>query len=208
MSIYQTIKENITTRQAAERYGLQVARNGMARCPFHDDHTPSLKVDERYHCFGCQVDGDVIDFTTRLFGVGNYQAAQRLAMDFAINVDDKSTSLSSRTVSTHNVSQWQHRQDEAYCLSALTRYERLLTRWKVECAPAHPTDPIDDRFTEACQMLPYITDLLDFLHMAEPEQRTSAVEMLMTEYKIEILNTHMDRLQKEAVSHDNYEACL
>ncbi len=30
--------------------------------PFHKDKTPSLKADRRFHCFGCQADGDVIDF--------------------------------------------------------------------------------------------------------------------------------------------------
>lgn len=41
----------------------------MACCPFHDDKHPSMKVDRRFHCFGCQADGDVIDFTARLFGL-------------------------------------------------------------------------------------------------------------------------------------------
>ena len=29
----------------------------MACCPFHDDKHPSMKVDRRFHCFGCQADG-------------------------------------------------------------------------------------------------------------------------------------------------------
>ena len=33
MSIYETIKNQVTTRQAAERYGLKVGRNG--RDPDH-----------------------------------------------------------------------------------------------------------------------------------------------------------------------------
>lgn len=41
----------------------------MACCPFHDDKHPSMKVDRRFHCFGCQADGDVIDFAARLFGL-------------------------------------------------------------------------------------------------------------------------------------------
>ena len=39
----------------------------MACCPFHDDKNPSMKVDQRFHCFGCGEDGDVIDFTAKLF---------------------------------------------------------------------------------------------------------------------------------------------
>ena len=69
MSTYARIKQTVTTRQAAERYGLSVNRSGMARCPFHDDHHPSMKVDDRFYCFGCHASGDVIDFTARLFGI-------------------------------------------------------------------------------------------------------------------------------------------
>ena len=53
MSIFEAVKQSVTTRQAAERYGIRVERNGMCRCPFHDDSTPSMKLDRRYYCFGC-----------------------------------------------------------------------------------------------------------------------------------------------------------
>ena len=46
MSIFQTVKENVTARQAAEQYGLRISRNGMICCPFHDDRHPSMKVDK------------------------------------------------------------------------------------------------------------------------------------------------------------------
>ncbi len=36
----------------------------FAKCPFHLDKTPSLKVDKhnRFHCFSCGFNGDTIDF--------------------------------------------------------------------------------------------------------------------------------------------------
>lgn len=61
MDVFEAVKQAVTTRQAAEHYGIHMGRNGMACCPFHKDKTPSLKVDRRFHCFGCQADGDVID---------------------------------------------------------------------------------------------------------------------------------------------------
>ena len=82
MSTYARIKQTVTTRQAAERYGLSVNRSGMARCPFHEDHNPSMKVDDRFYCFGCGTSGDVIDFTARLFGISLKNAAQKLSADF------------------------------------------------------------------------------------------------------------------------------
>ena len=85
MNIFQFVKSQITTRQAAEHYGLNVQRNGMTLCPFHNDHAPSLKVDTRFYCFGCQVKGDVIDFVSKLFGLSLIQAAQKLAADFGLD---------------------------------------------------------------------------------------------------------------------------
>ncbi|MFQ7107176.1 MAG: CHC2 zinc finger domain-containing protein [Neglectibacter timonensis] len=65
-NVFEAVKQSVTTRQAALVYGISVGRNGMACCPFHDDRHPSMKVDRRFHCFACQADGDVIDFTSRL----------------------------------------------------------------------------------------------------------------------------------------------
>ena len=70
MNVFEAVKQSVTTRQAAEHYGIHVGRNGMACCPFHNDKTPSMKLDRRYHCFGCGADGDVIDFTAALYGLG------------------------------------------------------------------------------------------------------------------------------------------
>lgn len=89
MNIFQTVKENVTTLQAAEFYGIEVKRNGMAKCIFHNDRTPSMKVDRRYHCFGCQADGDVISFVQKLFGLSPYDAALKLAADFRIPVPEQ-----------------------------------------------------------------------------------------------------------------------
>ena len=51
MNIFQEMKERVTARQVAERYGLKVSRNGMACCPFHNDKNPSMKIDQNYYCF-------------------------------------------------------------------------------------------------------------------------------------------------------------
>lgn len=60
MTIFEAVKSKITPRMAVERYGLQVSRNGMVRCPFHDDTNPSMKLyDDRYHYFGFQETGSV-----------------------------------------------------------------------------------------------------------------------------------------------------
>ena len=46
MTVFEAVRENVTARMAAEALGLQISRNGMACCPFHDDRHPSMKLDE------------------------------------------------------------------------------------------------------------------------------------------------------------------
>ena len=59
MNVFEAVKQSVTTRQAASFYGIRVGRNGMVCCPFHNDRTPSMKVDSRFYCFGCGASGDV-----------------------------------------------------------------------------------------------------------------------------------------------------
>ena len=89
MNIFSEVKEHLTARQAAEYYGLQVKRNGLACCPFHDDKHPSMKIDKNYHCFACGVGGDAIDYVSRMFGLSQYDAALKLIGDFTLPVDAK-----------------------------------------------------------------------------------------------------------------------
>lgn len=85
MNIFTYVKAAVTTRQAAIFYGLKVSTNGMTCCPFHPDKHPSMKVDERYFCFGCHETGDVIDFVSKLFGLTPYQATRKLVEDFDLH---------------------------------------------------------------------------------------------------------------------------
>ena len=62
MSLFQTVKDNVTTRQAAELYGLKVGHGGMCKCPFHVDRNPSMKVDTVFQlCFAFGLDGGETD---------------------------------------------------------------------------------------------------------------------------------------------------
>ncbi len=50
-------------------------------CPFHNDKTPSFTIysgGERFQCFGCGAEGDVLDYVARLYGVGMVEAARVL----------------------------------------------------------------------------------------------------------------------------------
>ena len=86
MNIFQEMKERVTARQVAERYGLKVSRNGMARCPFHNDKHPSMKIDQNYYCFACGAKGDAVNYVAVLFGLSQLEAAKKINDDFSLNL--------------------------------------------------------------------------------------------------------------------------
>ncbi len=85
MNIFQNVKEAVSTRDAASFYGVKVNRNGMCRCPFHNDRNPSMKIGNYFYCFGCGEKGDVISFVSKLFNLSPYDAAKKLSDDFGIS---------------------------------------------------------------------------------------------------------------------------
>ena len=194
MSIFETVKAAVTPKQAAQTYGLWIQRNGMCRCPFHDDRTPSMKLyDDHYHCFGCQATGDVIDFSSRYFGISPYKAAKKLAADFGIDPN-----IHVAPVKPKRPYLAKFREDERMCFSVLIDYLHLLEKWKVQYAPKTMDEETwDDRFVEACQMLGYIENLVDMLTVSELEERIKIVEMLMKEDAVYPLKERMERLRKE-----------
>lgn len=202
MTIYETIKAAISVKQAAERYGLKVYRNGMACCPFHHDRHPSLKLNEDYFfCFGCGAKGDVIDLATRLFNMSSYEAVQKLAADFGL--DPKPPTAAALPKPKHPCI-CQFREDEIMCFRVLTDYLHLLEDWKVRYAPKTLDDALDDRFVEACQMLDYIEYLADILTVGDLEERVAVVDKLMKDDKITFLQDYTARKKKE-VAHRGEE---
>lgn len=73
-----------TLVELLERHGIAVIGSGprrTARCPFHDDQSPSLSVyldSNRYYCFACGARGDAIALTQRLDGLNFREAVARL----------------------------------------------------------------------------------------------------------------------------------
>ena len=205
MNLFETVKNSVTVKQAAERYGYKINRSDMICCPFHDDHHPSMKLNRDYfYCFGCGATGDVIDFVVRLFGLSSYEAAKKLAYDFGIDPDNPPVAMALKK--PYPLAR-AFRNDEMHCQRVLCDYLHLLERWKVEYAPQIPEDNPDDRFVEACHMIEYVDYLLDVLMFAELEQRVKAVDMLLKDGTITALEQRLKRLEKE-VQHRGEERAI
>ena len=196
MNLFENVKAAVTLKEAAEHYDLKVRSGDMVCCPFHNDRTPSMKLNEDYfYCFGCGVHGDVIDFVARLFDLSNYEAAQKLAYDFGIDPDKPPAAAALRKPEYPLAKAFQ--KEELHCQRVLCDYLHLLENWKVQCAPQTPDDIIDDCFVEACQMLDYIEDMADILTFGALEVRVKTVDMLQQDGMIDRLEERLRRLEKE-----------
>ena len=188
-NVFETVKQSVTVREAAERYGIEVKRGGMACCPFHDDKNPSMKLNEEYfYCFGCGATGDVIDLTARLYNLSTKEAAEKLAQDFGLIYDSQAPPR--RNYVRQKTEAQKFREDRQRCYRVLSDYYYLLKKWEADRSPRTPEEEPHPRFVAAIQKKPYVEYLLDlFLYESEEEQKA-----WIAEHTAEI--THLERRLK------------
>ncbi|MFL1466502.1 DNA primase [Marinobacter sp. HN1S83] len=81
VDLAELIGSRITLKKAGASY--------KARCPFHDEKTPSFNVRPDkgfYHCFGCGAHGDAISFVREFEGLGFTEAVEELARRAGLEV--------------------------------------------------------------------------------------------------------------------------
>ena len=164
---YEKIKKAVSAREAAEAYGIRVNRSGMACCPFHDDHVPSMKVDQNFICFGCGAKGDVIDFAAKLFGLTPYEAAKKLITDMGLTVGlENRTDVqpgTHRSARRERMEKQQFEQAVSRIFNIYCEYFCLMNKWSMEYAPRSPDEEPHPLFVEAMQKRDYVKYLLDLL---------------------------------------------
>ena len=182
-SVFETVKQSITVREAAQMYGIEVNRSGMACCPFHDDKNPSMKLNEEYfYCFGCGATGDVIDFTARLYNLSPKEAAEKLAQDFGLAYDSQAPPRR-RYVRQKSEAQ-KFKEDRDHTFRVLADYFHLLRKWETDYTPKTPEENPHPRFMEAIQRKDYVGYLLDFFLEDSPEEQ----KLWIAEHQSEIAN--------------------
>lgn len=202
-NVFETVKQSVPVKEAAERYGIEVGRNSMACCPFHDDKNPSMKLNEEYfYCFGCGATGDVIDLTARLYNLSPKEAAEKLAQDFGLIYDSQAPPRRNYVRQKTEAQKFQESRDHAF--RVLADYFHLLRKWEMGYTPKTPEEPMHPRFLEAVQQKDYIGYLLDsFLEDSPEEQKLWIAEHQSTianlERRVNIMAdkpTNRERLQE------------
>ena len=163
-NLFEIVKLNITTRQAAETYGFQPNRSSMICCPFHADRNPSMKVDFRFHCFGCGADGDVIDFVAKLFQLSLRQAVEKLAADFELSGTDDFSRIRYKLVEKSSNS-----KEQLYKI--LCSYRALLANWRMAYAPKNPEASLHPCFVASLHYADRVQYLLDILLQGSPNEK-------------------------------------
>ena len=182
-SVFEAVKQSVSVREAAQMYGIEVNRSGMACCPFHDDKNPSMKLNEEYfYCFGCGATGDVIDFTARLYNLSPKEAAEKLAQDFGLAYDSQAPPRR-RYVRRKSEAQ-KFKEDRDHAFRVLADYFHLLRKWETDYTPKTPEENPHPRFMEAIQKKDYVGYLLDFFLEDTPDEQ----RLWIAEHQSEIAN--------------------
>ena len=182
-SVFEAVKQSVTVREAAQMYGVEVNRSGMACCPFHDDKNPSMKLNEEYfYCFGCGATGDVIDFTARLYNLSPKEAAEKLAQDFGLAYDSQAPPR--RRYDRQKTEAQKFKEDRDHAFRVLADYYHLLRKWETDYSPKTPEENPHPRFMEAIQKKDYTGYLLDFFLEDGLEEQ----KLWIAEHQSEIAN--------------------
>mgnify|MGYP000134506820 FL=1 len=164
-----------------------------------------MKADKMYHCFGCGAGGDAIDFTARLFGLSQYEAAKRLIEDFRldIHIEDKGkrrrignraplkTQKPKVVLIREKLEQWLNDATDV-----LIRYLRWIQFWKEFYKP-NPEEEWHELFTEALANERRINDYLDVLMFGTGEEIIDFFKVKRRE--VERIEERVNKYQREVL---------
>jgi len=165
-----------------------------------------MKADKIYHCFACGVGGDAIDFTARLFGISQYEAAKKLVEDFGLDIKVENRSKYERTprnrailkqkqskvvMIREKLEQWlKHATD------VLIRYLKWIRFWKEFYKPEREEE-WHELFTEALANERKINDYLDVLMFGTGEEIVEFFKMKRRE--VEKIEERINEYQREVL---------
>ena len=115
-----------------------------------------MKVDFRFHCFGCGADGDVIDFVAKLFQLSLRQAVEKLAADFELSGTDDFSRIRYKLVEKSS-----NPKEQFYKI--LCSYRSLLANWRITYVPQNPEETLHPCFVASMHYAERVQYLLDIL---------------------------------------------
>ena len=199
-NIFEEIKSKLDIIEVAECYGLELDRHGKCNCPFHNEDTPSFSISKKkqmFHCFGCNVSGDVIALTQRLLGLQSpLAAAKKLNSDFSLGINlkpHKPTAAERQEQAVRNqrkaiTEMWEEWKDNA--IKSVIKYIKLLERWQRQYEPKSKDEEYHPLFAESCQEIGFTEYLFNCMIQADEKEwqelyRTNKNEIKAIERRIQ-----------------------
>ncbi|MFA5659570.1 MAG: CHC2 zinc finger domain-containing protein [Oscillospiraceae bacterium] len=190
---FKSIKTSLDLIDTARYYGVHIVANSMINCLFHDDKNPSMKLyHDHFYCFGCGEHGDVIAFTAKLFGLSQYEAAQKLQSDFGISSEIKPSIRQA-------IKQLSQQEKEINAYRILNDYCKFLMKCRADYAPKTPDEPHHPLFIESLKKLDEYEYYCDIFITGTPAERKDFLET-----RKELLND-LNRKLHPVITHRNSE---
>lgn len=90
----KVILDNLNVLEVLKKHGVKIAKKMGDEislcCPFHDDSTPSMYINEKtklFKCFGCDIKGNIITFISKLEKISYIEVVQKLLGDSGASED-------------------------------------------------------------------------------------------------------------------------
>ena len=190
MNLFETVKNNVNAIDVVSTAGFKPNRSKMICCPFHNDKHPSMKVDQRYFCFGCGAKGDAIDFVSNYYGLSLKEAAEKIASEFSLSYDNSRNSdcVQKAVVSKKNEYQiWEEKKRKLF--AQLSRLHEQLRKMKIEYTPKGREDSTwSPLFALAVKDFTYVDYLYDYCMFEAAEEELKQ--------KYEEITKEMERIEK------------
>lgn len=175
MNVFNVAKAAVSAKDVAAFCGININRNNMCLCPFHNDKHPSMKIDKRYFCFACGAKGDAIDFVSSYFGLGLKDAAIKICDDFNLSYDS-SYHHPPQNIKPKKSDEQIFKEASNHCFKVLSDYLHLLKEWKIEYAPKDESEEWHPYFCEALNEISHIEYLLDILLYGKVSDRAFLIQ--------------------------------
>lgn len=88
--MFNEIKNSLNIKRVMQEHGIEFDQHDKCRCFVHNERTSSVSIkNNRFHCFGCGADGDVIDFISIIMNLNLQSAGVYLDQRYSLNADKR-----------------------------------------------------------------------------------------------------------------------
>ena len=179
-NIFEEIKSKLDIIEVAKYYGIELNKQNKCCCPFHTEKTPSFSISRKkqmFHCFGCNISGDVISLTQNLLHLStSLDAVRQLDTDFSLGLNlsphkptkKERQKQAARSQRKFLIMKWDEWKDTA--IRNVIEYIKLLEQFRTDFAPKNINEELHPLFIKSCQEIDFTEYLYDCMIQADEKE--------------------------------------